>query len=380
MWRFGLVMLVACGGSEPAAKKDTTEPLPPTGTTTTIPSTWGSFDPDFEAELDENLDEALALTGAPGVALAVLDPGGGRLWMDAAGDAELGVRGWEVGMPYPIGSVTKTFTSALILQLAEEGTLTLDDPMDDWVTTPWAGQGITIRHLLQHTSGIASYNYVGGWDGSDPVSPQDMIDWAAYHEPALYFAPGTGWDYSNTGFVILGLIGEEATGQPLDEAFQQRFFGPLGMTQTYLAHDHPTDLVHGYQGQPLVDTTDDFHPTAGWAAGGAVSTPEDVAIWGMALFTGQVVSQQTLTEMTTQLQIDGQDTGYGLGLFGAYDEEWGGNWGHTGGYSGQLTHLYYMERVDRVVVAMVNSFEADLDDVADAAWFPIWGYPYPFYE
>jgi hypothetical protein len=85
------------------------------------------------------------------------------------------------------------------------------------------------------------------------------------------------------------------------------------------------------------------------------------------------VSEATLALMTTPLRIDGEPVGYGLGLFGGFDPDWGGSWGHTGGYSGQLTYLFYMDRPDRVVVAMVNSFEVDLDTVANAAWFEVLG-------
>ena len=165
---------------------------------------------------------------------------------------------------------------------------------------------------------------------------------------------------------------------PLGEGaeLQEQFFGPLCMTDTRLMAEHPTDLVRGYGGDPEVDTTDDFHPTAGWAAGGIVSTPGDQLIWGAALFGGELVALETLELMTTPLLIDRTEVGYGLGLFGGIDPDYGGNWGHTGGYSGQLTYLYHLDSVDRVVLAMVNTFNADLDRVANGAWLEVLGLSY----
>ena len=332
------------------------------------------LDAEMQASLEASMHDVLAQTGAPGVALAVSDPSNALSWVGTAGLARIaGEVPWQDTSPYPIGSVTKTFTAAWVIQLADEGVLSLDDPLDAWVDTPWRGQGVTLTHLLQHTSGIASYNYVGDFDGSIEYAPTALVDWAALHEPALQFAPGTDFAYTNTGYVLLGMVGEAASGRALGDALDARFAQPLGLDATYLATSHPPDLVRGYRGEPLYDATDEGHPSAAWAAGGLISTPADLVAWGTALFSGQVVPADRLAQMTTPLILDGEEVGYGLGLFGGVDPDWGPSWGHTGGYSGQQTYLYYMEDPDRVVVAMVNSFEVDLDTVANAAWLPLLG-------
>lgn len=325
-------------------------------------------------EVDALAQRALEQTGAPGVALAIGDLATGEISVGTAGFADLDAeRAWTSELPYPIGSVTKTFTAVWVLQLVEEGTLQLDDPLDLWVTTPWTGEGITVDHLLRHGSGIASYNWVGGFDGSQLWTPEQLVQWAADHEPALQFSPGTSFAYSNTGYVLLGMLAEQASGQPMADAFQERFFDPLGMTRTTVPTAHPAELVRGYQDSPPRDTTDEMHPSAAGAAGAIISTPEDVARWGTALFGGQVVAAETLTAMTTPMRIDGEEVGYGQGLFGGVDPDWGASWGHTGGYSGHLTDLTYMEDPNQVVVAMANSFEADLQTASNVAWFAILG-------
>lgn len=372
--RYSLFLLcLACRGPQSSHDPKTTD----TGPSSTDPSavdtsttSWAPLPTEDEAALQAGMELALTETGAPGVALGVATHSDRRRWVSSTGWADVDAqRAWLPDTPYPIGSVTKTYVSVLVLQLMEAGTLTLDDPVEQWVDHPWAGQGVTLRHLLQHRSGIASYNYVGGFDGSQTWTPDELVDWAYLVDPDLHFPAGEGFEYSNTNFILLGLVAEQATGNPLADELDARFFGPLGMTHTSMMTEHPADLVHGYS--EGVDITDDFHPTAGWAAGGLVSTPADQLVWGTALFGGELVAPETLELMTTPLLVDGKEVGYGLGLFGGIDGDYGGHWGHTGGYSGQLTYLYHLDSVDHVVVAMVNSFDADLDRVANAAWLEI---------
>ncbi|MCA9488345.1 MAG: beta-lactamase family protein [Myxococcales bacterium] len=343
------------------------------GTPADADAPWSDVDPDMAEALEEGLADAYAEQGMPGAALAVAFPGSRQRWVGTVGVADLDSGApWELDTPYPIGSVTKTFTAAIVMQLVEEGTLELDDPIERWVETPWGGRGITLRNLMQHTSGIVSYNYVGDFDTSARYTPQQLVDWAADHGPDLLFEPGTHWDYSNTNYVLLGMTIEAATQRTYEAELDERLLAPLHLDATRLATTNPDDLVRGYVGDPLEDDTDGGQPSVGWAAGGIIGTPADLVTWGAALFAGDVLTEESLSLLETPLVLDGQpDLEVGLGLFGNDDEEFGPYWGHTGGTGGHLTYLYDLRRSDAVVVAMVNSFEADLDALAGAAWLPI---------
>lgn len=372
-----LVSLAACNAGGPGDARIPEDTDTDTDEVANTPPTLPTdpcepFDPAFQQELQAGLEAAMVEQGFPGAALAVNRPSTHQCWASTVGDANLeGPVPWTVETPYPIGSVSKTFTTAILMQLAEEGVLTLDDPIEDWVTTVWAGEGLTLRHLMQHTSGIVSYNYVGSMDKTRSWTPQELVDWAAQEGADLLFAPGSTWEYSNTNFVLLGMTIEAATGRSFETELQERLLDPVGLNHTWMATENPPDLVRGYIGDPLVDSTDTDHPTIGWAAGGIISTPAEAAAWGAALFRGGLLSPATLTEMTTPLIIDDVDVGYGLGLFGTNDPEFGPHWGHTGGTGGHVTYMYYLERNDAVVVAMLNTFEHDLDKLAEAAWIPI---------
>lgn len=402
-WSIALVLLGACGGgggnggtsSPPDPTTETSTPPTDTGRTDSVTDSvtdtgrtdtgtedtgtrwtaardWGPLDAAVAQRMEARLATLHDEVGSPGIAAAVVDLGEGTMWVSSVGVADLATdRPWTPELSYAIGSVSKTYTTSMVLQLVDEGVVSLDDPLESWVSTVWSGQGVTVRHLIQHTSGIASYNYVGSFDGSLDYTPQELVDWAADREPTLRFAPGSQWEYSNTNFVLLGLIVEEATGDTFEAALQARLLSPLGLAHTSMPERYDAGAVRGYQsddGGPLYDASDEGSPSMGWAAGGMQSTPVDVALWGAALFQGEVVSSDRLAEMTTPLLIDGQEVGYGLGLFGGIDADYGHNWGHTGGTGGQLTYLWWIEGADAVLVTMVNSFEGDINTAANELW------------
>jgi len=386
-----LVAMVACKGGTTPDPTDTTT-VPTTGLSTTPSTTdtgtseptseptdgWAELDADLVARLEVALERAPSVANSPGVALAVVDLSEHAMWVGATGLADTATeRPWTPELPYAIGSVSKTYTTAMVMQLVDEGVVSLDDPLETWVSTAWSGQGVTVRHLLAHTSGIPSYNYIASFDSSAEYTPDELVAWAEQYGPDLDFPPGSAWAYSNTGFVLLGLIVEGATGMGFEEALQQRLLDPLGLADTSMPVAYDADAVRGYEvdgGGQVFDATEAATPSMGWAAGGMQATPADVAAWGAALFSGEVVSDDRFVEMTTPLFIDGEEVGYGLGLFGGIDADWGASWGHTGGTGGHLTYVYWLEGADAVVVAMVNSFEGDVEDAATVAWIEVLGY------
>ncbi len=232
-------------------------------------------------------------TGVPGA--VVLD----RTGAHAAGNVRADHR-------FRVGSVTKTFVSATVLQLAAEQRLSLDDPIDRWV--PGAGP-IPLRRLLDHTSGI--YNHA-----EDPRTfehgllkqwrPRELVAISLSHPP--YFAPGAGWHYSNTNYVLLGLVIEQVTGRPLAAELERRLIRPLGLRDT--SYDESA-RVPGLAPGPPQNTS--------WAgaSGALVSTAHDLARFYRALLSGRVLAPAQLAAMKTRDPVAGP---YGLGLFTRDDQ------------------------------------------------------------
>lgn len=274
---------------------------------------------------------AIVAAGAPG-ALAVVRDGSG-VSIARAGVSRLGGhRPIGPDDPFRVGSLTKTFVASLVLQLVAEGRLGLDDTLERRLpgAVPRGGE-ITVRQLLRHTSGLPDLGT--GRDGSALLArlradrrhvftPAELVRSVA-REP-LRFRPGGGWAYSNTGYILLGLIAEKVTGKGLEQVLRERIFAPLRLDRTRVGSGAalPAGAVRGYlpPGNPFlrarggrpVDVTE-TNPSWTWAAGAIVSTATDVDRFYRALLAGRLVPRRLLGEMTAARPIGGS-AGYGLGL------------------------------------------------------------------
>jgi D-alanyl-D-alanine carboxypeptidase len=285
-----------------------------------------------DASLDDVLQDGLD-RGLVGLALRVERDG------EVLFDGAAGLASREADTPltpsdqFRIYSVTKTFTAVLILQLVDDGVLSLDDPVTDWLDDPVVARipnidQVTLRQLLTHTSGIYDYfdedspfwqdAYLGeDADWSRVWTPMELVAYAdgARHEP--YFAPGEGVHYSNTGYILLGLVVEEASGQSFGERLQQQILDPLGLADTVFAADEgvPAGTVDGYQmiGGELVNVSA-THLSAQWAEGGLVSTTRDLARFADALFGGELVTAASLKEMLTFAPSERPGIAWGMGI------------------------------------------------------------------
>lgn len=344
-----------------------------------IDDDWGEVPEDDASELQSQLDLAVANLGLPGAAMSVVRGPGHEIWAGASGTADLaGDVSWNADRRFRIGSVTKTFTTALLLQLVEEEVVSLDDPLEAWVPGYYDGLGVTVRHLATNTSGIVSYNYVGSFDESKVWTPDELVEWAMQHEPELRFEPGSQWEYSNTNFVLIGLILEAATGEDYADLVDSRLLEPLGLQDTYVASSsdpHP-DLAPCYD-EEGDDVSASFDPSFGWAAGAIVSTPRDLARWAAALYGGDVLSPPMLSLMTTPA-VDTGDGGIQYGM-GAFIETDGTDtiYGHTGGIGGFMTYMYFHENESAAVIAMANVLGTDLRDLSAYGWSVVVGFQYP---
>ena len=329
-----------------------------------------AFPPEVVTELQAEIDALTAEGFPPGVIMWIDAPD--YQFEGASGSANL-----VDGTPMPpegafrIGSITKMFTATVIMQLAEDGVLTLDDPLALWLPDVAAqlpyGDQITLRHLLTHTSGLfnvvehESYyadiftemvvDEATGNVMLDCVErdPNDTLARYVYGKEAQ-FEPGTQWRYSNTNYTLLGMIIEVATEMPLAEAYRTNIYEPLGMTSTFLdCYEAPVvDVVHGYtvSGDAMTDVTE-LHESVGWSAGGLVSTASDLVAFARGLFSGALFDNpETLAAMTTPAL----DSAYGMGIM-LQD----GYVGHAGGIAGFRSVLNYSPEFDTVVVMLYNT-------------------------
>ena len=231
---------------------------------------------------------------------------------------------------FRIGSVTKTFVATIVLQLAQEQKLRLDDTLQRYVPAVHVDRRITLRELLDHTSGLANFTDYQAWldraEASRRLRPIDVLRFAAA-KPRV-FQPGTFFSYSNTNYIALGLVVEKVTGRTLREELDRRIVRPLG-----LAH---TELAATRRPAGLRDTG--TNPNLPWAAGGIVSTAADLTRFFRALMTGRLLSRASLDEMEQTVR-DATGGRYGLGIE-AITLPCGAAWGHTGlilDYATQVT-------------------------------------------
>jgi D-alanyl-D-alanine carboxypeptidase len=301
--------------------------------------------------------------------------------------ARSGLADRYAGRPMPvnghfrIGSNTKTFVAVVVLQLVGEGKLSLEDTVDRWLPGVVSGNGndgarITIRNLLQHTSGLYNYTQdlpaLGSADDFDRhrYDHYDLADLAALamrHPPV--FAPGARWEYSNTGYVLAAMVVERVTGQSWAAQVRSRILIPLGLRDTSYPYDRPVlprPHARSYQqfqpGGPLVDVSV-FNPTAPSAAGGMESTAADLVRFWRGLQRGELLRPAQLAEMRRTVLADSlQDVlpglRYGLGVFWV-PSQCGGYWGHPGDVPGTSTVNAVTARGDRAVVIYRNTGLAD---------------------
>lgn len=327
----------------------------------------------YAAALQTAIDAQAVRQGASGAAVGIDMPG--CLWRGATGVADRATgRVMLENDRFRIASMTKTFTAAVVLLLVDEGVIGLDDRLDAYVVFP-RGAAVTIRQLLSHMSGI--YDYYN----SPPVmadyqrvwTRQEVLD-VAQAQP-LSFAPGTSYSYSNTNFFLLGMVIESATGQSYEHEVRTRLLEPLHLDDTYVdgLESLPGGFVRGYEHistGSYIDMTDAFDPSLSWAAGGVISTVEDLDDWARALFTGSVLSAAMRTEMLTPQPLPaGGVAPYGLCIqIQVLPSGLGTFYSHAGRIQGFNTMFGYLLDHDVVTVALANDQDAAASPFMTDSW------------
>jgi len=274
---------------------------------------------ELRANIDDIVNKVLATTGVPSASLAVVKDGK-IAYVRAYGDARLDPHMVaSPGMRYSIGSISKQFTAAAILMLAEEGKLSLDDPVSKYVSGLTRGNEVTIREVLSHTSGYQDYwpqDYVMPMM-LNPVTPQEILD--RWGRIPLDFDPGTKWQYSNTNYVIAGVIVEKVSGMPLWTFLGKQVFTPLGMKS--IADTNEKALPQTDPGGYFRYALGPLHPAPkegkGWvfAAGELAMTADDLAKWDISMIQQTVLKPASYKEMETVVLLkNGAPTSYGLGV------------------------------------------------------------------
>ncbi len=297
---------------------------------------------------------------APGVIVGIWMPSG--TYVSAQGKANIATgEPMQVDDHVRIGSITKTFTVTVLLQLAAENQLSLDDPVSKYVSYIPNGQNITLRMLANMTSGLFSYteddNFVTSLlaNPTQEWTPQQLLDIAITHPP--YFPPGTSFHYSNTNTVLLGVIIQQVTGKNICGLYYVENFSPLGLTNTQCPQGEamPAPYAHGITEQTpngsVADATN-WNPTWAFTAGWLISDLQDVKTWVKAYTTGAqlpaALQQQRVDWITVPPATSNNSYGLGIGL----DNGW---IGHEGGLPGYNSEGQYLPAQDAEIVVLVNS-------------------------
>ncbi|MGH6826734.1 serine hydrolase domain-containing protein [Methyloceanibacter sp.] len=311
-----------------------------------------------DAKLTETIPKLMEQALVPGAIVGVWKDG------EAPYVQAFGVRDTATGEPMAtdlsmrIGSVTKTFVTTAILQLVDQGKVGLDDPISKHVPGVPNGDAVTIRQLAGMRSGLFDYTDVTQAampdDPQRQYTPQDLLEIISQHPPV--FPADTRFDYNNSNTVLLGLVVEKLSGQPLDRYIDEHIVQPERLQHTVFPADAtlPSPHARGYTKMPdgkIVDGTG-WNPSWGWAAGQMVSTVDDLHVWVRDLATGKLLSLAAQRERE-KFQIapsEGDGALYGLGV------EYQFGWiGHNGNITGYQTYAYYLPFEKTTMVVMVNS-------------------------
>ena len=328
----------------------------------------------LKVKLQQVLDEKISEYDVRGVSAAVIFPNQ-EIWTGVSGISYDTVS-IKPDMLFAIGSITKNVVASLTLKLVEEGMLSLDDPLSDWLPDyPYIDNTITIRQLLNHTSGIYMFwSNQKIWDDlkNDRYKIWTQEEILSYIKKP-YFAPGEGYRYSNTNYLLMAMIIEKATGSSLSAEFKKYFWQPLEIENAYLTIEDqiPDNRAHVFGDNynddgSVLDLTylpRASHESITHGSSGLTMTAEDLAHWGNSLFEMEVLNQESMDEMLEFVDIGfgRKKRGYGLGvqLFTKRTAHGEKAIGHTGANIGTSARMIHLPEHHITIVVMINDFNHD---------------------
>lgn len=355
------VLLGACAATP--APQASTDPPAPTATRPAAPD--GELPAALQADLQAAVDGVMARFDVPGAVAGVWVPGEGS-WTTAAGMADL-----ENGIPastdmaWPLRSVTKSYTVTLVLQLVDEGAISLDDTIDQYVDGVTDGDAITIRELADMTSGNADYvndDFLASFvEDPDRLYTLDELNGFMLGKEAQ-FAPGTRAVYTNANTNLLGAVVEKATGRPFAEVLDERILAPLGQTGTRYVTDVSTwtgDRPIGYRLQDGVQTPQPDNLSIYGPAGSMISSLDDARVWAQTLATGALLTPGTQAEREVGVPLEKgppYDV-YALGIGRTGD--W---WGHNGEGFGFTAAVFHDPETGASIAVFMNASDTPAKD------------------
>jgi len=328
-----------------------------------------SFPAETRKQMEQVVDAKVDAYHLPGIVVGVWVPGRGT-WIIARGKADLETgKKLKSTMKFRITGTTKPFTSTLLAMLDDEGKLSLDDKLSMYFPEVPGSKNISIRRLLNHTSGLFDYEEDDTFDRTvrtKPLTgwtPEQLVGIGISHPP--YFSPGAGFHYSNTNYILAGLIAEKVTGNTAVREMNKRMFNELGLQDTSLPDgpDIVGDYSHGYYNDfssgALVDITN-TDQSSYWTAGAIISSLEDLHVWSKALADGQLLSSKGHDEQMTFVTVPGGEAHgemYGLGV-----SDLKGWLGHDGANYGYNSAMYHLPSKDATIVVLANKFPPALKE------------------
>jgi D-alanyl-D-alanine carboxypeptidase len=389
----------------PATTRPTTSPAPSRATATTVAPTGPSVEIPTRAlensateatrkALTQRLGSLRATYGMPGVSAAILFPDG-SIWRATSGFADVAAkRRLTADTEFAVASISKTFLAALILTLAEEGRLDLEASVGSYLPDLVIDPLITVHQLLDHTSGLHDYFYDPDIDEA-PLADRTRA-WTAAEALSYvgkpYFKPGKGWHYSNTNYVVLGLLAESIGGAPLAEQLRVRFLAPLGLDHThYQGVEKPLGpLARAYRFSgpglrlPPIPLSDGSNivpftsvVTAAGSAGSMASTADDLVTWARALYGGRLLTPASLTAMVADVAVTAPfkpSIPYGLGVQAA-TVDGRPTLGHSGRLLGSRTLVRWLPDQGIAIAVLSNQSRNDPNLVARALLRVLLGTP-----
>jgi D-alanyl-D-alanine carboxypeptidase len=331
------------------------------------------FDNTTINELENIVMENMIYQGyeIPGFIVGIWTPDQGK-WVQAFGNANLEpIEIMTVNKGFRIGSVTKTFTATIILQMVDRGQIDLDETINNiGFNEVHNSDMITVKQLLNMTSGLPDYIYDEEFidaflnNPTNVWTPQELVDMAMILP--VNFLPGEDYEYCNTNYILLGMIIEKISGSSYEFMVESNIIEPLGLTNTffpdvpYLNEDFSSGFSINNEMNIYNGTVMD--PSFAWSAGGMVSNLEDMSIWARALGEGTLLSNQSQVERMTWNGFSGEDDPYIQYSLGGW---WYSDmfYGHTGVARGYTDAIYYMPSTETVFVVMANADYADIDNV-----------------
>jgi len=312
--------------------------------------------------IQKSLDAAVAEFKVPGAVLGIRDMDGNtRFWTSGTADLKSG-KLMSKDLYFRIGSVTKSYTATVVLQLVDEGKISLDEPIGKHLPGLIPKENkITIRHLLEMRSGLGSYGTneefakMAEAQPGRVWTPEELIRLSS----STIGDPGRDFDYNNANYILLGMLIEKVTNDSFRNQLIKRILQPLGMSHTFVPTDMqiPAPFAHGYlvEDGKVVEGTDCLHPTAAWSAGNIISTAGDQLIWAKALVEGRLLSPQVNAERFIMSPMVNKPGLYGLGVLNL-----DGIIGHGGNYSNAYTSFVGRHRGYDFAI-LVNGMTRDIE-------------------